>query len=91
MVVEAANEVQIESFGMRQVAEEFVSSEFIDSALVLRDTIFVLAHKAWLINAKVFTIDGMGFVFVDYGEYGVLIQYIVPFGQLHCDGMNGLP
>jgi hypothetical protein len=50
---------------MRQVAEEFLSSEFIDSALVLRDSILVPAHKAWLINAKVLTIDGMGFVFVD--------------------------
>ena len=65
MVVEAANEVQIESFGMRKVSKEFVSIEFINSALVLRDSIFVLAHKAWLINAKIFTVDRMGLVFVD--------------------------
>ena len=65
MVIEAANEVQIESFGMRQVAKEFVSTEFIDSGFVLRDSIFVLAHKAGLINAKVLAVYGMGLVFVD--------------------------
>jgi hypothetical protein len=82
MVVEAANKEQVESFGMRQVAKELLSTEFIDSELVLRDSIVILAHKAWLINAKVLTIDGMGFVFVDQGEYDVLIEYIVPFAAI---------
>lgn len=50
---------------MRKVAEEFVSIEFIDSEPVLRYSIVVLAHEAWLINAKVFTVDRMGLVFVD--------------------------
>ena len=63
--MEGANEVKIQSFGMRQVAKEFLSTEFIDSVPVLRDSIVVLAHKARLVNVKALAIDGMGFVFVD--------------------------
>ena len=63
--------MQIQSFGVRQVSKPFLSTEFIDSVSVLRDSILVLAHKAGLINIKALAIDGMGFVFVDQGEYGV--------------------